>query len=192
MFVSSLSLYNTNDLRCLSFYAKSRNCSFIVFRKCAFTNSGKTNCYIILYSLLLTNATFFGEIPNETKVPCQFVKVHLCKFCFFISHPLFLLSHKIHSWSIRFRVFIAKVKWFFRNFTFFILTKYQESRQILGFYILRNSKIRFFAEEPLPLQKTIQSREEELYTGSCDCLKVFYRLSSPFNPCIRVSAIQIS
>ena len=30
MFVSSLSLYNTNDLRCLSFYAKSRTCSFIV------------------------------------------------------------------------------------------------------------------------------------------------------------------
>ena len=32
MFVWSLSLYNTNDLRCLSFYAKSRTCSFIVFK----------------------------------------------------------------------------------------------------------------------------------------------------------------
>ena len=31
MFVSSLSLYNTNDLRCLSFYAKSRTCSFIAY-----------------------------------------------------------------------------------------------------------------------------------------------------------------
>jgi L-fucose mutarotase len=30
MFVWSLSLYNTNDLRCLSFYAKSQTCSFIV------------------------------------------------------------------------------------------------------------------------------------------------------------------
>ena len=38
MFVSSLSLYNTNDLRCLSFYAKSRTCSFIV-------NSFRTSHY---------------------------------------------------------------------------------------------------------------------------------------------------
>ena len=98
MFVSSLSLYNTNDLRCLSFYAKSRTCSFIVIFYNCHTFPPRIYFVNVYVSLLVDHITCLLSYIIYVSNTNHHIYCIICPFFFLFGILSFLSCHYSFSY----------------------------------------------------------------------------------------------